>query len=71
MPAPLGNNNAKSVWFKPVDSNERTVPIQGRIIESQFEIIKEVMAERGVTKAEIVREAISQWIERQGKRAVI
>ena len=69
MSAPLGNKNAESAWFPPVDPEERTVFVAGRIIESQNEALERIIEQRGITKSAIIREAIGFWLEYQEKMA--
>lgn len=64
MPAPLGNKNAESAWFSPVDPEERTVQVAGRIVESQNQAIDKIIKQRkGLTKSAVIREAISLWLK--------
>jgi len=68
MPAPLGNTNAESAWFTPVDPNERTVQVAGRIVESQHKAIAEIAKRENLTKSAIIREALEMWLREKQKR---
>ncbi|NEP85616.1 MAG: CopG family transcriptional regulator [Okeania sp. SIO2C2] len=75
MPAPIGNRNAESVWFTPVDPKESTVYISGRILESQQKAVDEIIKKEGMTKSALIREAVGLWLrqyqeERAGSSAV-
>ena len=50
MPAPIGNKNAESAWFTPIDKNERTIYISGRILESQNNAVSKITAKKSERK---------------------
>jgi len=68
MPAPLGNTNAESAWFKPVDPDERTVQVAGRIVESQHKAIVEIAKREKLTKSAVIREALEMWLREKQKQ---
>ena len=69
MPAPLGNTNAESAWFTPVDPKERTVQVAGRIVESQHKAIAEIIKrEEGLTKSDVIRQAVGLWLREKSKQ---
>ena len=65
MPGPIGNKNAESAWFTPIDKNERTIYISGRILESQNNAVSKIIKQENITKSAIVREAIELWLKKK------